>query len=32
LQCQEWDTYEEIKLNARKRLNKFLSIVVDGTE
>jgi hypothetical protein len=32
LQCQERDTYEEVKLDARNRPDKFLSIVVDGMD
>jgi hypothetical protein len=29
LQCQEWDAYEDVKLEARNRPDKVLSIVVD---
>jgi hypothetical protein len=32
LQRQERDVYEEVKLDARNRPNKFLSIVVDGMD
>jgi hypothetical protein len=32
LQRQEWDAYEDVKLDARNRPNKFLSIVVDGMD
>jgi hypothetical protein len=32
LQCQERDAYKDVKLDARNRPNKFLSIVVDGID
>ena len=32
LQCQERDAYEDVKLEARNRPDKVLSIVVDGMD
>jgi hypothetical protein len=32
LQCQKWDANKEVKLDAKNRLDKFISNVVDGMD